>query len=861
MKKWFKRIVVGSLITFIGLIGLVWLLAYVYQDDLKTYVAESVNENLNRDIAIGEKGIDYNVLSHFPNIAVELPEVRIANPEHIEGLLLNVEKVYIVFDLFSIISGEFVINEISVAEGELNILFDSDGLPNYKIWNDAKESKESNGLMIENINLEGLKFLYSDFRKNQKVCIDVKNLNIVPLSLNNTIQLESSLDANLKSIDIDGFELDTSIVLNGAVNYFAKNKKIGVSYLGELLGSNSNLNFDFSMNEKQDSLDFSFKLDDFGISRIVNVLPNKVRSTLLNSASGRISLEGAINGDINAPSIHVNYRITKGAVGIHQERISNIKANGEFIQSSLFNTRKGKIVVNQLSGNFLNSNFEGSLELENFKSPWVKTKMNCNVDLGELYSNFSLTQFDALKGMVNLNAQLSGGIQDLLGNNRRKSIRNFKSNGKIHFDGLEILPKGFSNQINFETGDLTFDNKDLTIVNLNGQVNNSKFDMNGKLTNFLKTIFSNAPLTFNAKLNIDQLKLEEFITAEGSDVADSAYYFSLPEDILLDVKLNLGDFKFRKFHAQDIKGAMLLKNQRLAFTKMQFKTCSGSALVSGKIEASYAKKVLFECSADLKNIDATEAFNEFENFGQDFLLAKHVKGRITTDIYLLAETDKQLNVLKDKIYTKTKIKIIDGELTSFEPLIELEEFLNEEFKLNFNLKQLKFKTLENDIEVINKKISIPEMAIRTNDLNMDISGTHTFDQVIDYSFKVKHSDIFKASKENKIDKEYGVVENNDKTATLPLKMTGTVDDPKFSYDIKKKTDIIRENLKKEGQNIIKLIKDEFKGSKEKQEQKEKNKKEQDELNQERTKTKFQVGGIDDEDEDEDEEEEDYEDEL
>lgn len=862
MKKWLKRIVFGGLITLIGLLGLVWLLAYVYQDDLKNYVGETVKENLNRNIEIGESGIDYSIMSHFPNIAIQLPEVRIANPETVEGKLINVKEIYIVFDLFSMIGGEFLINEIAVSEGDIHIHFDKDGLPNYKIWNDPKEGAESDKkLSVEQINLENLKFQYSDVRKKHDVKVDIEYLKVQPLSLMDSLNLTSEISASLITINIDGFSLDTSIALNGNLDYASFNEKSSVKYSGELLGANSIVNTKWYKKEKKDVLDLTFDLEKVGLSRIVEVLPKEYQSDILKGASGGIELKGSLKGKMSNPAVHVNYQLINGMVGIEGQKISQLNASGSFSQPSLTNVKKAKVSINALSGSFMNSNFDGNLELENLKSPWVKTKLNCVIDLQELYSNFSIEQFDDLKGVVNVDAELSGGIKDLLSDKKRKSIRNFKSNGKIHFEGLEILPKGFSNKVDFEKGDLTFDNKDLKIVSLNGQVNNSKFDMNGKVANFLKTIFSDAPLTFNANLNIDQLKLEEFITAEGSQEADSNYYFSLPEDILLDVKLSLGDFKFRKFHAQAINGGMLLKNQRLSFKKMQFNTCSGSALVSGKIEANYPKKVLFECSADLKNIDATMAFTQFENFGQDFLLAKHVKGRITTDIYLLAETDKQLNVLKDKIYTKTKIKIKDGELTSFEPLIELEEFLNEEFKLGFDLKQLQFKTLENDIEVINKKIFIPEMAIRTKDLNMDISGTHTFDQVIDYSFKVKHSDIFKASKENKIDKEYGVVENNDKTATLPLKMTGTVDNPKFSYDIKKKTDIIKENIKKEGKAIIDAFRNELKGSKKKQEEKAKKKKERDDLNEERTKTKFQVGGIDDEDDDEEDEEEEYEDEL
>ena len=144
------------------------------------------------------------------------------------------------------------------------------------------------------------------------------------------------------------------------------------------------------------------------------------------------------------------------------------------------------------------------------------------------------------------------------------------------------------------------------------------------------------------------------------------------------------------------------------------------------------------------------------------------------------------------------------------------------------------------------------MAIRTNDVNLDISGKHSFDQEIDYLFKVKHSEIFKASKKNEIEQKYGVVENRDKTATLPLKMTGTVDNPKFSYDLKKKKDIIIQNLQDELKSLGKTLKNEFSRDKYKSE---KIKTEKEDLNIPREKVKLKVGDIDDEDDDEEYEEE------
>ena len=102
------------------------------------------------------------------------------------------------------------------------------------------------------------------------------------------------------------------------------------------------------------------------------------------------------------------------------------------------------------------------------------------------------------------------------------------------------------------------------------------------------------------------------------------------------------------------------------------------------------------------------------------------------------------------------------------------------------------------------------MKIASNGLNLELTGTHSFENEIDYLFKIKTGEIFKAKRKNKIDEKYGVIDNKDQTSTLPLKVTGTVDSPKFSYDVKEKKSIIKENLVKEGQTIKEALKEEFK---------------------------------------------------
>lgn len=855
MLKLLRKIFLTIIIACTIIVGAISVFALQYEDELKAYVISELQANLTRDIELGVKRMDYSVFSHFPNISVKIPDLKIESPSKEDRSLVQIAEVNLAFDLISIIKGDFLLNEISLKKGAINIIYSKDGIPNFLVWKKSDSNTEtSSTLSIKNIELQDVLVSYQDQGKGVDYQMYFNALGVKPTSVIDSVVLNSSIKGNLLILKQGDFLWKEETPLEGTFELFNSNQVVSFEYLGEVLEKEAFVNGSISKKENDGFWDLKFGVKNLGLASTVEKLPDNLKSRILEGISGAIDLEGSITGKKNSkvePAMNIQFNVRSGGIVLGNSKLSDITLNGLYAQPKMSDVYSGSIKIKRFNCGFNSSTLSGNILVNSFKRPWIKSNIKANLNLGAFHKEFGLEGFERLDGNVKIETEFEGYVKSMFSKSN-STLKGFKSKGSIKLDNVEIAPVGFGKSITFRTGDLSFDDRDLNITALYGKVKSSNFEMTGEVSNFLETILWNKPITFKSSLKVDKLVVEEFVTAEGSAKSDSNYFFSLPKDLVLDVKLDLGKFSFRKFNAQSLKGGVLLKNEQLKFNDLQFETCSGKADVSGKIDAKHGSKVIFECVADIKNIDAKMAFNQLENFGQDVLLAKHVKGEVSADIYLLAETDKQLNILKDKIYTKTNLKIHKGELNHFAPLVELQTFMKKEFKLSFDLENLKFKTIENDIEIINKKIFIPEMAIRTNDINMDISGQHTFNQEIDYLFKVKHSEIFKASKKNQIEEKYGVIENEDKTATLPLKMTGTVDHPKFSYDIKKKGEIIKENIRQELKTIKDALKKEFLGDKKKQK---KRAEEDKELNEERERVKFKVGDIDDEgDEDEYEEE-------
>jgi hypothetical protein len=126
------------------------------------------------------------------------------------------------------------------------------------------------------------------------------------------------------------------------------------------------------------------------------------------------------------------------------------------------------------------------------------------------------------------------------------------------------------------------------------------------------------------------------------------------------------------------------------------------------------------------------------------------------------------------------------------------------------LKNLKFASLANTLSIKNRIVTIPAMQIQSSALNVDFSGTHNFDNIIDYRLKILLSDLIKKKSKRLGDEQFGELEDDGRGKTiLYIKMYGDAENPKFNIDkigIKKK---LADDLKKEGKAVKQVLKEEF----------------------------------------------------
>ena len=250
------------------------------------------------------------------------------------------------------------------------------------------------------------------------------------------------------------------------------------------------------------------------------------------------------------------------------------------------------------------------------------------------------------------------------------------------------------------------------------------------------------------------------------------------------------------------------KNKALKAKDIYLETMSGIIKSNITFEQIRDGKLRLISNTALDDINVRQLFYEFHNFGQSTMRHKHLKGKIDSEIYLRNEWDNSFNPIDDRLYSFIDVKIVNGELLDFEPLMMMSDYISVE-----ELKRIKFSTLENQIEIKNNIIEIPFMEIYSTAIDIAGSGIHSFDNEMDYEFKILLNEIlgnkFKRKHKKKVS-EFGIVENNGiKGIAMFLKMKGNIDNPEISYNTLRLRESLSQGFKKEKKELKEIIKNQF----------------------------------------------------
>jgi len=805
------------------------LIAYVYQDKVKSFLVAEITKNLEAET--GVSNIEFSVLRKFPMASLDFTNIwcKSVGTNMTHDTLFYAEHLFLQFHIMDVFSNNYSITQVDLENAKVHLEINKYGVDNYHFWKektakDSIEDKQAFSVNLDKMVFDHTYFTYVNKRKKQDYAIHANHLEADGALKNNSGSLSLTYDVLVKHLGMGEANYLDNKKLVGAIDfavdssvYEIKNGNVmidglKVSVEGHLVQE--------SQNEKKEfrELSLRFKGSSLDLNRALALLPENAFLAPY-TIGGKADLNILVSDDLGtkkAPVVRIDFRTQDASLKIDtlDLKFTHIDLDGMYesnhadkIDGAL--SKGGKFVeVFSFSSQIGFDKFEGSFKLWDFANTKIDLKLDGEVDL----ENLKDSNVPGLKSMLVIEGDVkfditTKGLLKAYTDHRRNYIKNVSIKGFVDVEDIKVQSDVHALPVNVGKGRLVLSDNDVLIRELSVEVESSNLVLDGYFQNVIPFfLMENQDLFVDAELSSDLIDLDELLRDyASSSKSDTVYQLEFPEQINFNLTTDIHELIFRRFNAKSIVGGLKLKDQKLIAKDLQFKSMKGAVKLNGLIDGS-GSKLLVSCDANVVDINITKMFHTFENFGQQFITEAHIKGIGTADLQFVSVWNKDLTIIEDQLYTKANISIVKGELTNNESLLALSDYIAVS-----ELEHVKFSKLENQIVIKNRNIHIPKMEIASSALNITISGDHTFDHEIDYKFKIYLPELLskKSKKAKKQNEEFGVIEDDGLGMWLFLSMTGTVNDPVIKYDKKSYVQKIGEDIKKEKQTLKTILNEEF----------------------------------------------------
>lgn len=801
-----KRILLalGILTVVVLLAG--FIIIRFFEDDVVKYALNRINSQLKTPAHVDE--VDLTWWESFPLASLRFQNVYIQETFATKDTLLHADELYLSFSLLDVFSGNYSLKEFSADGAKAYLKVNKKGDDNWHFWKSDSTSKGSD-IDLKAIRINRSRVVYED--EANQLFIDVNSDETKAKGAFESEQFELSVDLAGK---MNSF-------VSGTTEY-ASNRAITVS--GEIDSNSAEKKYTFQetqitvdelpflikgevITDKKGKLDLSINGDDLELDEVLQRIPEAYRDKVAKyNADGILNIALAITGYNNAPVIKAEMSVAGGE--IKQSESGTSLANIDTRASYTFRNKVDLLTIHQLSANIGVGKITAKGKIEQLTSPKLNLDLDMAANLSDLKNFFAWDTLLICEGELIANAHIENPA----------GAQNFDWNALLASGKAEIINGHFQLQSSSrqfkDVGALFFiHNADASVQNFKGTVNGSDFLVNGTLRNLIPYLTQpEQVLEIDASFNSKMLDFTTLVEENESTSNSSDYAFALPSNLRFKLNTQVDKFKFKTFEATSIKGIAEYSNNVISVNPVTFKAAGGELMASLAIAKNTEQSFGLQCKADLKNIQIQQLFTSFDNFGQTFLTNKNLKGRATAAVSFTAPLSSGLKIDVNKIFSLIDIRIDEGQLYNLESLQQIATYIKEnkwvapfvdEDEFAKKLKDVRFSTLENVIEIKNRMITIPLMNIRSSAMDISARGTHSFDNKIDYTIGFRIRDIL-------IKKEKEWQEADDGLGKqMFIFMKGPVSNPQFGVDKSASKENRQAEMEAEKQNVKALLKQEL----------------------------------------------------
>lgn len=750
LRRYVLYFLLGVVLLLGGAVAGVWL----GQDHIIALFVQEVNHYLRTPVKVAK--MEVSLLDQFPRVSITLTNVVVSGSLPQDTVpLARARRLYCAFDAWDLWRGHYRIRAVTLTDGRVYVGHDQQGRPNYDVIRydtTAAPTDKPLAFGLENIRLTRIHTTYNDQLRQQRYTLQVKDVK-AQLDVNDMlVDIETRGDTHVEAIQLgsDAYFRNKDLALTTKLRVDRAARLVTIQP-SELKVGVAAYSVAGTIGYAQDT-DFNLKLEgrNTDAQSVLALLPARVvRRLSAYRSRGDVYFGGTVRGTLaGAANPRLDFQFgCRDASFYHpdyKQAVEHVFLTGTFSNGGSQSARTSQLELRNVRGALQGKPFSGSLRYENFQNPNLALTLRADFDVARALQFYPVAAVPSGNGAAQLQVSFAGNLREFRAS---PSTANVQSAGVLTLRGVQLRLRDVAQPFTNLNGTFQLRRNDVAVNSFAGRVGNSDFQLGGTLRNALGwMLVPRQQLLVEANLDSRLLDLDQLLslkqpagtaadaTSPAGSAAGNGYAFRLSPTLALDVQARVQRVRFRRFRGRELRGTFRLRNQVLSAPVLSVAAAGGQASFRGTLDARRPDVLHLSSSTSCQQLPLDSLFYVFEDFGQQFVTNRHLRGTLTasaeSDVYFT----KALDPLTDKLEAEVKLTVQNGELNNFMPLQKLSMIAGRE-----RLRHLRFARLTTPVYIQSRTVYLPEMEIRSNVRAASlirVSGTHTFDQQMDYHLSI-----------------------------------------------------------------------------------------------------------------------------
>ncbi|UTN05847.1 hypothetical protein L0669_07990 [Flavobacterium bizetiae] len=514
-------------ITFVVIIGLLFLTPIVFADKIKEQIKKTANERLSAELNYSDVSVSF--FHHFPSLTLTLNDLSLnGSAPYTSEKFITAKEVSFGINVASLVfSKEVKIDQIYLSDSFINVKVNQKGEANYNVYkssaqaSDAKDSTDT-ALKLERIEILNSKIIYDDL--STKVHFDAFGFNYLGKGDLNKAVFDLYSKAKIEKLNIvyEGepylmnkkidADLITKVNVNSLSFFFQQNNLKINQLLVDFKGK-----FDFLKDGY--NMDFVIKSDNSKLNDVFTAFPPKYITWLSKTElKGNTNLLLTLKGDYIAskniaPDLNLDVKIDSGFVNYNKSTfpVSNLNLD---VKTKVPSLNPDLVIVDakNVSLNINKDYLKSKFYVEGINTPNIDADFKAKIDLEKLMKALGIPNI-VLKGSLAGDVKANGKF-DL----KKKLFP--VTNGVIDLENGYLKTPYYPNPITNITIKSKIENQKGTFDALKVSLKPTKFTFEGKPV-FVEADLSNfddLAYDIKAKGELDVNKIYKVFSQKGLDL-------------------------------------------------------------------------------------------------------------------------------------------------------------------------------------------------------------------------------------------------------------------------------------------------------------------------------------------------------